>query len=106
MAASMMAPAFMPGAQPAPFIMAPPQAPAPSTEASVSASQANTVAHESNGMVYYYNSAQLAGPPQVGPAPQYTMTPHGGLMGMGGMMTPPSHFYYSQPASGMFYANP
>jgi len=67
----------------------------------------NLVAQEVNGMVYYYDAAQI---PAVAtfpayPAPQpYPMQPVGGVVGMGGMMTPsPDGFYYPQPAQGVVY---
>ncbi|KAJ5119607.1 hypothetical protein N7448_010276 [Penicillium atrosanguineum] len=65
-------------------------------------SQADTVAHESGGTVYFYQ------PGQVYPNPNYGATGSGagGVVGMGGMMTPPSHtYYYQQPpgAGGVYY---
>lgn len=57
------------------------------------------VAHESNGMVYYYDPSQLvAGSENTNPyaATGYAMPPPGGVIGMGGMMTPP--VYYPPPA--------
>ncbi|KAK2757890.1 hypothetical protein FQN54_004296 [Arachnomyces sp. PD_36] len=85
------------GPQQAPYGMAAP-GPAPTAEPS------GTVAHESNGMVYYYDSSQLYG---GNPAmPRHSMPPApppaGGVVGMGGMMTPPSGYYYPQP-QGMYY---
>ncbi|KAF4125664.1 CASC3/Barentsz eIF4AIII binding [Geosmithia morbida] len=61
-------------------------------------SGSNLVAQEVNGMVYYYDPAQL--PPvnsyQPYPPPQgYPQQP--GVMGMGGMVTPsPDGYYYAQ----------
>ena len=52
---SVTAPAFVPGQQYS-YVVPAAQPPAP-TEATT---QAGTVAHESNGMVYYYDSSQLA----------------------------------------------
>ncbi|KAL8675381.1 MAG: hypothetical protein Q9168_000212 [Polycauliona sp. 1 TL-2023] len=98
---SVMAPAFVPG-QPYPFPM--PVGPAPvTTEATA---QAGTVAHESNGMVYYYNSSQLGGDGNHGSTTyegaDYAMAPAGGVVGIGGMMTPPIQFY-PQPSPAVFY---
>lgn len=95
-APSAAAPAFVPGQPyhyPIPLAPAPP--PPPPTEPTT---QAGTVAHESNGMVYYYDSTQLPAPAENTPpypAAGYAMPPSSGVMGMGGMMTPP-----------MFYAPP
>lgn len=97
---SVMAPAFIPG-QPYQFTM--PVAPAP--PATESTTQAGTVAHESNGMVYYYDPTQLD-PNGDGNAPYastgYTMPQAGGVVGMGGMMTPPLQ-YYPQPSPAIYY---
>lgn len=67
----------------------------------------NLVAQELNGMVYYYDAAQI---PAVAtfpayPAPAaYPMTQVNGVMGMGGMMTPsPDGFYYPQATQGVVY---
>lgn len=65
--------------------------------------QANMVAHESNGMVYYYDPANLPGGTQAAPVSQFQIPPAGGMLGMGGMMTPPTQYYYP-PTTGMFYA--
>ncbi|MCJ1397177.1 hypothetical protein MMC11_000369 [Xylographa trunciseda] len=54
MGPSVAAPAFVPGQQ-YPFVISGPPPPAP-PEATT---QAGTVAHESNGMVYYYDSTQM-----------------------------------------------
>ncbi|KAL8969882.1 MAG: hypothetical protein Q9183_001782 [Haloplaca sp. 2 TL-2023] len=99
---SVMAPAFIPG-QPYPYALPmAPTAPASSTEAT---SQPGTVAHESNGMVYYYDSSQLNASGE-GQAPytsaDYSMGQVGGVVGMGGMMTPPMQ-YYPQPSSTVYY---
>jgi CASC3/Barentsz eIF4AIII binding len=107
-----MAPAFFTGAHPAPYmvpdatlstpISAPAQAPAPGDVNT----PAGTVAHESNGMVYYYDSAQL--PPSTGaPYSAPFAGPHvGGVVGMGGMLTPPNHFFYPPINNGVYYAAP
>ena len=72
------APPFVPG-QPYPFVI-PAPAPAETT------SQPGTVAHESNGMVYYYDSSQLAAPAEEQPAFQPAFPPSGYMM-------PPSVYY-------------
>ncbi|KAI4261268.1 MAG: hypothetical protein L6R42_003526 [Xanthoria sp. 1 TBL-2021] len=97
---SVMAPAFVPG-QPYPFSV--PVAPTPlATEATA---QPGTVAHESNGMVYYYDSSQLNGGVEGSTSyagPDYAMAPAGGVVGIGGMMTPPIQFY-PQPSPAVYY---
>lgn len=67
----------------------------------------NLVAQEVNGMVYYYDAAQI---PAVATFPAYQqpqpfpMQPVGGVVGMGGMMTPsPDGFYYPQQPQGVVY---
>lgn len=56
-------------------------------------SQPGTVAHESGGTVYFYDTNPPYGGPAPGPAPG-----PGGVVGMGGMMTPPgATFYYQSP---------
>ncbi|GES65549.1 hypothetical protein ATEIFO6365_0010047200 [Aspergillus terreus] len=68
----------------------------PSTEQT---SQSGTVAHEAGGTVYFYDAMQMYpgspyGVPGTGaPGP-------GGVMGMGGMMTPPGAAYYYPPPQG------
>ena len=68
-----------------------------------------TVAQESNGMVYYYDAAQLydAGVPYL-PSTTYTVaTAPGGVVGMGGMMTPaPDGYYYPPDGHGPVYYGP
>lgn len=87
-------PAFPPPAPHVPYIM-----PAPPATAEQPA-QPGTVAHESGGTVYYYDAAQLP------PNGQYTYPPPapGGVVGMGGMMTPGTTYYYAQPQPSMYYA--
>ena len=68
----------------------------------------NLVAQEVNGMVYYYDAAQI---PAVATFPAYQQVPQshpmqqvGGVVGMGGMMTPsPDGFYYPQAPQGVVY---
>ncbi|KAL2823511.1 CASC3/Barentsz eIF4AIII binding-domain-containing protein [Aspergillus cavernicola] len=69
--------------------------PHPSTD---STSQAGTVAHEAGGMVYYYDTSQMYSGPTFGAPP----APAGGTVGMGGMMTPGTAYYYPQP-QGIYY---
>ncbi|KAK5281074.1 hypothetical protein LTR16_006511, partial [Cryomyces antarcticus] len=84
---------------PAP-VMAPP---APQiSETPAGPTRSTPVAHEVNGMVYYYDPSQVQYPPAEGYAPAslgYTMP------GMGGIMTPsPDGYYYSQvPAEPVYY---
>ena len=96
-APSAAAPAFVPG-QPYHYPMPLAPAPQPQTEATT---QAGMVAHESNGMVYYYDPSQL--PPaentQAYVPTAYPMPPPGGVVGMGGMMTPPVYY----PPPGAYY---
>ena len=94
-APSAAAPTFIPG-QPYHYPM--PMVPAPQPQPEV-ATQAAMVAHESNGMVYYYDPSQLAaGTENSNPytTAGYPIPPPGGVIGMGGMMTPP--VYYPPPA--------
>ncbi|KAH8685778.1 CASC3/Barentsz eIF4AIII binding-domain-containing protein [Tricladium varicosporioides] len=82
----------------------------PSQQADNAAAQAgvqNLVAQEVNGMVYYYDAAQI---PAVATFPayqqpqSYPMPQVGGVVGMGGMMTPsPDGFYYPQAPQGVVY---
>lgn len=98
---SAVAPAFY--AAPPPAYMVPP-APVPAATPTDSNVPAGTVAHESNGMVYYYDSSQFppsTGAPYAGP---YTGAPIGGVVGMGGMMTPPNQFFYPPTNNGPYYA--
>ena len=63
---------------------------------------ANLVAQEVNGMVYYYDAAQI---PPAGSYSSYSSQGYQpGTMAMQGMMTPsPDAFYYSQQAPNMVY---
>lgn len=95
-------PAFVPSHQQ----QNPYQQPAP-VEPAQESGQQNLVAQELNGMVYYYDAAQI---PAVAtfpayPAPAaYPMPQVNGLAGMGGMMTPsPDGFYYPQATQGAVY---
>ncbi|PYH90555.1 hypothetical protein BO71DRAFT_452687 [Aspergillus ellipticus CBS 707.79] len=67
------------------------------------ASQQNTVAHEAGGTVYFYDTTQMYqnnsyGVPNA-PGP-------GGVVGMGGMITPPgTTYYYPPPQGGVYFAS-
>lgn len=67
----------------------------------------NLVAQEVNGMVYYYDAAQIPAVttfPSYQAPPSYSLQQVGGVVGMGGMMTPsPDGFYYPQPPQGVVY---
>ena len=72
--------------------------PQPQTQPMQNPQQANAVAHESNGMVFYAAPAQADGqiPQQYGmPAPN--------MMGMPTMMNPQAPYYYPPAPNGMFY---
>lgn len=83
---------YPPPGQQVPYMM-----PAPPTSTTEQpSSQSQTVAHEADGMVYYYDAAQMYSNPNpyAVPAPPGP----GGVVGMGGMMTPPgTAYYYPQP---------
>lgn len=88
----------------------PPSYPQPGQQPDNGGSQggvANLVAQEVNGMVYYYDAAQIpavATFPAYQAPPSYPMQQVGGVVGMGGMMTPsPDGFYYPQPQQGAVY---
>ncbi|WEW60417.1 hypothetical protein PRK78_005903 [Emydomyces testavorans] len=86
------APVFVPAGQQIPYAM-PPRPTAEQT------AQPGTVAHESNGTVYYYDASQFPSYPNA----TYPVPPQGGVVGMGGMMTPPGTYYYPQPPNGTVY---
>lgn len=85
-----------PQSQPGPYMV---PASGPSGEPPT---QTGTVAHEAGGMVYYYDASQMY---PNGSFPMHAPGP-GGVVGMGGMMTPPGPTYYypSPQAGGMYYA--
>lgn len=96
----------------APFVPSQPQQQQPSFPQpgqQQDASQApGLVAQEVNGMVYYYDATQIpavATFPAYQQSQSYPMQPVGGVVGMGGMMTPsPDGFYYpQQPQSVVYY---
>lgn len=75
-------PNFPPGQQQMQYVL--PQA------SNDQAGQPGTVAHESGGTVYFYDTNQMyQNPNNYGPGPG-----PGGVVGMGGMMTPPGTTYY------------
>jgi hypothetical protein len=81
--------ASAPGASPPTTVQQVPQMTTTGTSAS------GMVAHEQNGMVYYYDPNQMYVPHPEGYAPQ----PNYGV-GMGGMVAQPSEgFYYQQVAT-------
>lgn len=96
--------AFLPGAHPHPYMV-----PTATLAAAASADgnlAAGTVAHESNGMVYYYDSSQFpASSPAHFSAP-FAGSAMGGVVGMGGMMTPPTQFFYPSVNNGVYYPAP
>jgi CASC3/Barentsz eIF4AIII binding len=104
MGPSTMPPAFLTGPHAPPYVV--PAAPLPAPGPADGNPAAGTVAHESNGMVYYYDSAQF--PPSAGPSysAPFAGAPVGGVVGMGGMMTPPNHFFYPPSDNGVYYAAP
>lgn len=100
-------------AAPAPaFVPAPPQQspyvqPAQIDTSAQAGQQAGLVAQEVNGMVYYYDAAQI---PAVATFPAYAapqvypMQQMGGMAIQHGMITPsPDGFYYAQPAQAVVY---
>ena len=104
-----MPPPFHTGSQPATY-MAPvtagaPPPPAPAPTSAGGATAPNTVAHESNGMVYYYDSSQLPTNTEMPYSAPFPVpgAPAGGVVGMGGMMTPPNQFYYPPPNQGVYF---
>ncbi|CAL5866587.1 uncharacterized protein PFLUO_LOCUS796 [Penicillium psychrofluorescens] len=88
-------PSFPSGQPPMPYAVPPSSGEHPS--------QPGTVAHESGGTVYFYDANQMYSSPQYG-APS---SGPGGVVGMGGMMTPPgTTYYYPQPPGGAGYYGP
>ena len=88
MASTLMAPSFYPAGVVSTHTTAPQM---PSNTDAQSAQTANAVAHESNGMVYYYDPNQMS-----------ESAPNGFSMPPASMMAAPPAFYYP-PANGMFY---
>ena len=67
-----------------------------------------TVAQESNGMVYYYDAAQVFGATAGAyPPGAFAVAPTGGVIGTGGMMTPaPDGYYYPHVGPGTLFYGP
>ncbi|KAN0082044.1 CASC3/Barentsz eIF4AIII binding domain containing protein [Elaphomyces granulatus] len=84
------APPFVSPGQPVPFVIPPPAIPGEQP------TQPGTVAHEAGGTIYYnYNDAsQYYSNPFPIPAPTAAAS---GVVGMGGMMTPPASAYLFHP---------
>ena len=88
MASAIAAPPFIPGQQYPYMVPATPMVQQPE----VQPQQPSTVAHESNGMVYYYDSSQLAATGPEDPSTIYqeiTYVPPPGYV-----MAPPGAVYY------------
>ncbi|TVY16159.1 hypothetical protein LARI1_G007572 [Lachnellula arida] len=106
MAPSGGAPPFVPAQQQQASFSQPPPPP-PQSDAASQAPQ-NLVAQEVNGMVYYYDATQIPAvatfPAYQPPPPSFPMQQVGGVVGIGGMMTPsPDGFYYPQQPQGVVY---
>lgn len=99
------APIFVPGQPPGAYVvgLAPP-APAP---APAPAGAGGTFAQESNGMVYYYDAAQVYGA-GAGFAPTaYAVTPTGTVVSVGGVVAPgPEGYFYPPTGTGAVYYGP
>ena len=104
---SAAAPSFVPGQQIS-YMMPAAAPPLPPPQPMEPTTQAGTVAHESNGMVYYYDSSQLAATSTNGgesnapyPPASYAIA-QPSVLNIGGIPTPPMH-YYPQPTAPAFY---
>ncbi|RAL06883.1 uncharacterized protein BO97DRAFT_276895 [Aspergillus homomorphus CBS 101889] len=94
-----------PGASAPPFPQGqhgPPYMVPPAPSSGEQASQPGTVAHEAGGTVYFYDANQMYPNSSYGlpsaPGP-------GGVVGMGGMLTPPgATYYYPQSQNGVYYS--
>ncbi|KAB2570002.1 hypothetical protein DBV05_g11319 [Lasiodiplodia theobromae] len=95
--AGAVVPMYMPNPQQGAYAVPAGSMPAPA--APVTTAQGQMVAHEQNGMVYYFDPSQIYAPVEGYPPASYTVP------GMGGMMTPsPDGYYYPQmPQGGMVY---
>lgn len=99
------APSFVPNSQQVPYTYSATQAPTAQPDQS---GHPQALMHEQNGTVFYsYDTSQVYNAPGQGSsgyeqAPY--MPPAGGVMGMGGMMTPPGGYYYAQPQPPVYYA--
>lgn len=91
-------PNFPPGQQPMPYSV-------PASTGEAASQSERMLAHESGGTVYFYDANQMYPNPNYGvpgPGP-------GGVVGIGGMMTPPGTTYYypqAQPGAGGMYYGP
>lgn len=95
-------PSFAPASgQQMPYMMPAATVPPPASMAEQQPSQTGTVAHEAGGTVYFYDASQMYQNPYAAPAP--APPGPGGVVGMGGMMTPPGTGYYYPPAPGGVY---
>jgi hypothetical protein len=110
---SVMAPMFMPNGQHGAILVptvvpTQPQVYIQQQPDASAAAQASLVAHEQNGMVYYYNPNDVY---QGAPAPPasegFNQAGNYTMPGMGGMMTPtPDGYYYPQVPQGAIYYPP
>ena len=91
-----IAPNFMPGSQAQPVGYMPATGP---VEGGV---PANMVAHESNGMVYYYNPPMFTADHQGG-LQHFPVAANGNVVAMANGMPAQTPFYYSSMPGGMFY---
>lgn len=95
---------YLPGVHPPPYMV--PAATLPAAAPADGNTPSGTVAHESNGMVFYYNSSQFPGSTAAPYSASFAATPIGGVVGIGGMMTPPTHFFYPPANNGAYYPAP
>ncbi|KAF9887152.1 hypothetical protein FE257_010527 [Aspergillus nanangensis] len=66
-------------------------------------SQSGTVAHEAGGTVYFYDATQMYQNSSYG---MPSAPGAGGVVGMGGMMTPPGPpYYYPSPQGGVYFGS-
>ncbi|ETI29461.1 hypothetical protein G647_01914 [Cladophialophora carrionii CBS 160.54] len=91
-----LAPNFIPGSQSHPVSYLPPVGP---SEGAVAGSM---MAHETNGMVYYYNPTMFAPGTQSG-MQQFPMAPNGNMMPLADGMSGQAPFYYTSVPTAMFY---
>ena len=89
-----LAPSFVPGSQSHPINYMPPAGP---THSSMTG---NMMAHESNGMVYYYNPSAF-GPD--GQGQQFPLMPNGTMMPMANGVSAQAPFYFPPAPPTMFY---
>ena len=91
-----LAPSFIPGSQAHPVGLMPASGP---VESGV---PANMVAHESNGMVYYYNPPMYA-PDSQGGTQHFPVATNGDVVNMANGMPSQAPFYYSSMPAEMYY---